>query len=253
MGLKATTGSIAAIAGGNITGVQGLASNSAQWGIPFIVPASFTMGNNGAISAIGTALNDTYTGGAWMWMATGQIAAASVAGWYWFVGSTTTAGTLFNSTYTAGTPGLGTTTAFVTTGAGAATGVTAEVFGPTITVAANMMGPNGYIVHQYGAPGLAGAGTKTVRVRYSDTGGSIVLSQAPTTGGSGNLGYIRNRGFTNKQVTGNIQAMTTDTVTAAYLAVDTTAATKVVFTMQKSAATENQIIEGGFVAVAFGA
>jgi len=236
--------------GGSPIGAQGVFYNVAQWAIPFIQPASHTMGNNGALTSLATALNVAYPG-AWCWFATNQIFSGSVQGWYWTVWSSTTACTVFNVTYSSGTPGVGTQVAFVSTGPGSNTGTTSEVFGPTITIAANTMGANGIIEYSYSASANAGS-AKTYRVHYSASGGTVVCQQAPTTGGSGAIGFIQNQGVTNKSVAANIQAITADSVVTSYPNVDTTVATSVVMSINKSAAADNAVIERGYVAVGFG-
>src|ERR1043165_8686523 len=110
-------------------------------GIPFIKASSGTMGNNCAISAM-TALPRTFSGGAYLWLPAGAIAAGvpAAASWYWFVASSTTAGTCYNSTYTSGTPTAGTLTAFSTTGPGAFTGSASAMPGPSLTGPASTLG-----------------------------------------------------------------------------------------------------------------
>ena len=66
--------------GTGATTAQGASANLgtsfvlAKWGIPFIVATTGTMGNNGAISAM-TALDITYSGGAWLYLPAGAVAA----------------------------------------------------------------------------------------------------------------------------------------------------------------------------------
>jgi hypothetical protein len=226
--------------------VTGGVFDLASWGVPFIYVSSGSIGNNGALSGI-TALPTTYSGGAWVYYPAAAIEAGSAAGWYWTVFSSTTAGTIYNSTYTSGVPAAGTATAFATTGPGAFVSTTAEVAGPTIPIPANQLGANGSIIHNYHAPANTGAGAKTYGVHYSGIGGSLVSQQAPTTGAAAVIGYVANRGATNKQVSSNIQAIVTDTIVTAYLAVDTTAATTLVYGIAKAAAAENAVIERGYV------
>ena len=115
----------------------------AQSGIPFIFSSSGSMGNNGAVTGL-TTLPTTYAS-AYIWMKTGAIASASVAGWYYFVGSSATAGTVYNNTYTSGMPTIpASPTAFATTGPGAFTQTTnSYVVGPSITLPGGTMGING--------------------------------------------------------------------------------------------------------------
>lgn len=225
----------------------------AQWAIPFIFPSSFSMGNNGAISGL-TALPTTYSGGAWMWMATGQIAAGSVAGWYWFVASSTTAGTLYNSTYTTGTPGLGTQTAFVTTGPGAATGVITEVTGPIITVPASAMGLNGALQLNWATRQTSNANVKTVRTRYSGAAGTQFSAANLASRAEGLIfGSIANRGVANAQY-GSMLSYGSAVLTAANHvegAIDTSVSTTIVLSAEHQTATDNFVIESGSIGIRF--
>lgn len=246
----------ASIVGGTITGVQGVQYEVASWAIPFIVGPTGTMANNGAVTW-GTALSNAYTNGAWVHMPAASIAAGvpAAAAWLWYVGSTTTAGTFFNSTYTTGTPTKGTATAFATTGPGAFTGVITEVNGVQITVPANALGPNGKIVHAEGFSMNSTAGAKTGKAKYNGTGGTTIMSIA---GGSGNtilsnIGYIQNQGATGAQVTGNVPGYVAEGTGITYLAVDTTAATTVAFTLTRAVATDVLAQERGSVGVVYGA
>lgn len=116
----------------------------AKSGLPFVVPPTGTMGNNGAFTA-GTALPRTIAQG-FMWFAAAQISAGSLAGWYYFTGQSATGFTIFNNTYASGVPTVPSSpTAFVTTGPGAITGVTTAVTGPQITIPAGTLGLNGIL------------------------------------------------------------------------------------------------------------
>lgn len=126
-------------------GAAGVPSILAKSGLPFVLPPSGTMSNNGAFTA-GTALPRTIAQG-FMWFAAAQIAAGSLAGWYYFTGQSTTAFTIFNNTYTG--PGVpvppASPTAFVTTGPGAITGVTTATTAQQISIPANTLGANGVL------------------------------------------------------------------------------------------------------------
>lgn len=119
-----------------------------QSAVPFIMPSSGSMGNNGALTMT-TALPNAYLGGGFIYLPANAISVGSAAGWYWYVGTTTTTGTVYNNTYTSGPVKQSipsTPTAFVTTGPGAytqSTSVTADFDGPKITVPANSIGANG--------------------------------------------------------------------------------------------------------------
>lgn len=239
-----------AITGGTIIGTNA-PYVLALSGVPVISLSSGTMGNNGAVSAL-TALNRTYNMGAWVWLPAGAVAAGipAAAGYLWFVGTSTTAGTVFNSTWNGvGAPPVGTTTAFVTTGPGAFTGDIAEIVGPTITLPANAMGPNGFIEVESLWSFTNSAGTKTHRVRFGGAAGAQFLSLGSTTTASfGDKRFIVNTGLTNSQlggVTGNAGASYwgASPSTPMTASVDTTASTTIVLSLQKGTATDNECLE----------
>lgn len=87
--------------------------------IPFILPASGSVANNGALT-LGVALDRIYPR-SYMYFPTGALFSGSAAGWYWTVMSSTTAGVVYNNLYTSGYPQIPTTAGFTTTGPGAFT------------------------------------------------------------------------------------------------------------------------------------
>lgn len=211
------------------------------------------MGNNGAVSAL-TALPQTYSDGCWLHLPASAISAGSGAGWYWFVGSSTTAGTVYNSTYTSGPVTRGSTaTPFSTTGPGAFTGETAEQFGPTITVPANALGANGHIRVYMGTEGTASPNNKTFNLRYSGSGGNAAVGQA----GNGNFmalqGTIGNRGLANSQVAYGFGASSATTFFSgrSTSSVDTTAATTIVIGIAHATATDNAQVNDFTIEVMF--
>lgn len=254
-GVVANDPTIAAITGGSITGVQGLIGSAAQWAIPFIYLASGSMGNNGALT-VGTALPFIPDMGAWVRLPAGAIAAGVPAAeaWYWCVFSSNTVGTVYNSTYTSGTPAAGVATAFSTTGPGAYTSsISSEIAGPVINVAANGVGPNGRILYDYIAHHASNANTKNYRAHYSGSGGTQISLVSCTTSSAAVLGEIKSMGVTNRQVSRAHGTLTQDTNGIAFPQVDQTAASTLALTFQKGVATDNMLIVGGSVAVAYGA
>jgi hypothetical protein len=222
----------------------------AGWGIPFILPSSGSIGNNGALSGL-TALGRVYSSGCWMYFAVNTISAATPAGWYWTVMSSTTAGTIYNSTYTSGQPGVGATTAFATTGPGAFTGVITEITGPQITVPGGAMGANGRLELVTAYSYTNSANPKQPRIRF---GGSAFGSFAPTaTLSFTDSRIIRNAGSASVQVgfpqASNPQAGSTGDVIAG--AINTAADATLAVTLQHATATENLSLEIGIVSVQY--
>jgi hypothetical protein len=250
--LYVTSVGTASITGGTITGTN-VPYVAAQWAIPFIQISSGSIGDNGALTGV-TALPTTYSGGAWCYYPAAAISAGSSAGWYWTVFSSTTAGTIYNSTYTSGIPGIGTTTAFATTGPGAFTGDTTQRIGPVIATAANAMGPNGSIVAGGAMTGTSSASAKTLRFSWP-SGGTTVNAIAITNGlaAAGEV-IVQNKGVTGSQlVTGIVLYNASLSTVPQYTSIDTTSARSVGFSLQKALATDNAILENGYVKIAYGA
>lgn len=223
--------------------------------IPFISASSGSMGNNGALSGL-TALPLTYAN-AYVFLPANAIQAGSAAGWYFVQMSSTTAGTVFNNTYTTDTPTIPSSpTPFVSTGPGAFTGVTTEQ-GVTIPVPADAIGANGLLDIRASYSYTNDANTKTMRVRYSGSGGTAFGTAAQTTtAGCGFLLEIQNRGAKNAQVcnTASFGFSPFGTITAVQTSsVDTSQATSIFFSGQKGNAADNIILESLRVAVLYGA
>jgi hypothetical protein len=226
----------------------------AKWGVPVILASSGTMGNNGAVSAM-TALPITYSGGAWLYLPANAIQAGSAAGFYWFVASSTTAGTVYNSTFDGtSVPGAGTATAFVSTGPGAFAGIAAgEILVATVTIPAGSMGPNGFLELNGEAQNNTAAGNKTFRV---DFGGTDLFQVVATTNSAGPVGiHIRNKGLATRQHGTGFTAVGTQVLTSglSYSSADSANAVSLTFTLEKATATNHATWEGMTVKVVYGA
>lgn len=233
---------------------RGNPSYTAACHVPIILPSSGSVGANGALSGI-TALPTTYSAGAWMHFPAGAVYSGSAAGFYWTVMSSTTAGTIYNSTFTPGTStfcSTGTTTAVSDAGPGAYTASTSEIDMAYWTIPANSMGPNGWAELSEIRVNNNSGNNKTHQVRYSGTGSTIVYQVILTTGPEHqNNVIIRNRGATNRNMVFGISntPYTAGAGTPGYMTVDTTANTNLVTTGTKAVATDNVILEGGFLRV----
>jgi hypothetical protein len=245
---------IAAITGGTIIGAN-VPYVLAQSAIPFIGLSSGSVAANGAISAI-TALPVAYAS-AYCWFPANILATSIVAGWYYCTFSTTTAGTAFLNTYSSGVPTIPSSPTAVTDGKGAFTGDTGEEFGPTITVPANALGPNGRLRTWMSFGLTSNANTKSLRLRYSGNAGTqLIARNAASTTGARFINVLVNRAVTNSQYsdhTGVSDAGTAYSAAAAFSAVDTTAATTHVISMQRGTATDNAVLENFGIEVMYGA
>lgn len=243
---------IAPNGGGDSSTVRGglqVGSVNYSNGIPFIVPSSGSVGNNGALTMT-TALPLTYARG-YVCLQNNVIASGVAAGCYYATCSSATLCTLFNNLYTG--PAAPTVpaspTAFATTGPGAYTETTSAVTLASVSIPANSLGTNGSIrlSAEWGIPG--NTNTKTVAATF---GGSTVLAQAPAAGTTLSLRHqnqITNRGVTNQQFTWTSGTNGVGTAAHTQIAIDTTAAQNIAFTGQVAVATDFVILEGFTVEV----
>lgn len=216
----------------------------AQTAVPFIKASSGSMGNNGALTGL-TALPATYSNGCYLYLPANAISTGSAAGWYFAVMSSTTAGTVYNLTYTSGQPYVPATPsqfAFSTTGPGAFTGVATAVTGPSFTLPANTMGPNG-VLELAAVYGCAGStNSKTVAIKL---GSATIYTQTTTT--AANVAALalltcQNQGITNAQVSNQTGSVGFSATGQTYSTQDTTTALTLALS-GTAIATENLIFD----------
>lgn len=174
------TGRFNPLTGGIEYSVNGVIScgDLIQSGVPMVLPSSGSIGNNGALT-LTTALPYAYPA-AYMYFPAGSIAAGSAAGWYFVAMTTTTAGTIYNNTYTTGKPVVPSSpTAFVTTGPGAYTQTTGgAVTSLNFTVRGGSMGKSGALTITKLGTCANNANNKVVETYL---GGSVFASYSFTT------------------------------------------------------------------------
>lgn len=173
-----------------------------QCGVPIGMPPSGTVAENGALT-LDTALATTYSDGIWLYFPTGTAYAASVAGFYWVVMSSTTVGTLYDTTYT---PSLrnfdipASPSAIVAAGPGAYVAVTVETTVVQWTIPGGLLGNHGQhdLYALTSAPSTAGS--KAIRQKLN--GGGLGLSMGVTTGNQlrALTNSFTNRGRPDRQV-----------------------------------------------------
>lgn len=230
-----------AITGGTITGtnVPYVLSKS---GIPFISLSSGSVSAVGAISAI-TALPTTYAS-AYCWFPANALATAIAAGWYYCTFSSATAGTAFLNTYTSGTPTIPASPTAVTDGKGAFTGNATTVTGPTIAVAAGLLGTKGLLRAYVDLSATNSAGTKIVVMKYGST--AFSTANAITTQiYKSEIVTIQNRGIAASQV-GRSYAPTQNSIATSsemYATENSAIALNASFGLTMNTATDNGIIE----------
>lgn len=213
----------------------------AKSAIPMILCSSGSMGNNGAITGL-TALPTTYAD-AYIYLPANAISAGSSAGLYYFVGSSTTAGTVYNNAYTSGVPTIpASPTAFVTTGPGAFAQSTSEITLQTITVLGGSMGANGELRCQNLMWSNNNSGTsKSLRARIASD--LLSVTQPTTTTFSRNMVAFQNRGVVNKNVANPYQNYGATNSTM-YTSINTAIDQSFTFTGQLAAATDFIVLEG---------
>lgn len=182
-------------------GVDYASPMSIQCGVPIAIANSGTVGSNGALT-LGTAFALTYSDGIWLYFPANALTGANAAGWYWTVMSTTTAGTVYNTTYTPGTnSGAGSwaipasPTGFSgTTGGSYTAPLTAQTF-MRVSVPAGALGLNGYMRQRATTRAFSSAGSKNLQTLYggSSCGLAIAHSSSNTTGANTATTNIRGR------------------------------------------------------------
>lgn len=208
------------------------------------IDAAGTMGNNCAITNLPT-LPTTYAN-AYIWLPAGAIQTSSAAGWYYFVGSSTSAGTCYNNTYASGTVTIpGSPTAFSSTGPGAWTGSTSFETGPSFSVAANSLGINGELRATFNVSGSSNTDTKSFAAVLGASA-CATLSMTSSVASMGGSYEMQNRGVASSQVCNAQVTGTSNNIGGAassYLSVSTSSATTVSAEIKLGTATDYIVLE----------
>lgn len=189
---------------GNLMGIYGpdgeiisMQTLVGQTGIPVILPSGGTIGNNGALSGI-TALPTTYSS-CYMYFPAEAIYAGSLAGIYYVVMTSTTAGTIYNNQYVIGNPSIpASPTAFSTTGPGVFVQTTGQIDLLTFAVPSGAMGPNGRLIIRGRTTCNNNANSKSPRIAFG--GMTLVNNNLASAAGAEVYTQVQNRGVTNQQV-----------------------------------------------------
>ena len=119
------------------------------YGAPVLIPPSGTMAANGAVT-FGTAItlesSAVLTDGLWAYFPAGAVYAGSAAGFYWMTMSSSTQGTVYDTTYVPGTTSgerPASPTAISAAGPGAYTGETATIVASSVVLPGGALGLNG--------------------------------------------------------------------------------------------------------------
>lgn len=140
--------------GGAVAGVPGVNFAPApafSCGVGIFIMPTHTVNANGAFTIGGTAFLSGMTDGFWGYFPANTITGSNAAGFYWVVLSSTTAGTVYNTTYTPGStsPAIpASPTAFSGTTGGTGSNATATAITlVSVALGTNPMGPSGLIRH----------------------------------------------------------------------------------------------------------
>lgn len=223
-------------------GAQRLMGN----GIPMIIPSSGSIGNNGALSGI-TAL-PTQFASCYMYFPANAISAGSAAGFYYVVMSSTSAGTIYNNTYTSGTPTIpASPNAFITAGPGAYTQTTAaDITMLSASIPGGLLGTDGTIGVKVDISHPENTNDKICKLTY---GGATVTSVPMATATVETQlwsVHITGRGAVNKQYTHPTNASRDGTYASSVneISVNSAAAQTMAFTGQLAVATDYIILHG---------
>lgn len=218
--------------------------------LPTGIAPSGSVGANGALT-LGTSLILTYgpTGvspGIWLYFPQSAVYGGSVAGLYWCVMTSGTAGTVFNNIYVPPGDNFPPTTpvSIVDPGPGNYTGVTSEVVVYGSVVPGGTMGTTGVLESFHLISANNNANVKTARVRFGGIGGTIFETLPLTnTRTSTSLTHILNRNSASFQVGSpavGFGASASGPITGN---VDTSVDQQVVTTLQLATATDFIICE----------
>lgn len=240
--LAAFLASIPAVAGvvGTVEGPLGGSH------IPFVVLASGSFGNNGAYTTSNAAVLTAYPN-AYCSVPAGAIATSTPAAqaWYYCVFSSTTAATLYNNTYSTGTPTIpGSPTAFATTGPGAFTQSTGQITAYQLSIAGNTIGAQGALRITTEWTNNNSANSKTFKIAF---GGSSLNTAANTTNQAYySVMYMANVGATNSQISSFLLPQATSGAPTR-TSIDTTSAQTLQLVLQLATATDNICLEASTV------
>lgn len=215
--------------------------------ITFVVPATGTMGNNGALT-VGTALPSAYAH-AFFFMPAGSVAAGvpAAATWLYTECTTTTACINYNNAYTSGTPSIPSKVAFSTTGPGAYTGDTTDRVGPLITVPAGAMTANAVLRMSTGWSATNNADLKTATIKVGATAIIPGMTLASTLAVEAQH-TLRNQGVVNSQVgvpnAATFFGITSATSARIFTSIDFSSSQNLSVVIGHGTATDNAILEG---------
>jgi hypothetical protein len=200
-----------------------------QANVPVFLPSSGSIGNNGALT-LSTALDLNAYANCYLYFPANAIEAGSAAGLYYTVMSSSTAGTIYNNTYTSGVPSIpASPTAFATTGPGAYTQTTAtDITLLSFTLPGGALGANGSM---FVFPLIAMSSSANTKTMKMNIGGTETNSTQQTTISQQSIPFtFRNKGVVNRNVSNVGSGFTTGSSSPTHTTIDTSASKTVLLT-----------------------
>ena len=184
-------------------------------------------------------------------MPAGAISSGSTAGWYYYVASSTTAGTVYNNTYSSGTPTIPSSpTAFSTTGPGAYTQTTSVVTAYSLTIVGGALGATDAVQATSSFTLNNSSNNKVFDSYFGSTayllGTATLTATKALTGVTG----FRNAGSVSSQTsttTINAYNYGSDNAYPQYGTVNTASNQSLFFNIQLAAATDFIVMENAYV------
>lgn len=202
---------------------------------PFgIAPSGATIGASGGALTLTTAFTETYGpagaipyDGIWLWFAAGDTDTGSLAGFYWTVMTSGTAGQVFNNYLAPGNNALNrppvTPVAYTTNvGKVGTAGTTAQILGwLTPSMAIGYLGPNGQVELEMSMRSNISAGTKTLQPKFSGSNLGVITAVSSASSSTVNMTILifnknnaTRQGALIKATTGTVPITTAPTGTA---------------------------------------
>jgi hypothetical protein len=224
-----------------------------QAGIPFVLANgtgtsnAITVTNTAGAAVLSTisAMPNTYsvanTGGAYIYLPANAVGTGQAAGFYYFIATSTTGGTVYNNMYAGGQPTIPASPAAFGT---VTTGTFLQTVGSAITalslpLQANLLGANGFIEINGLFVDMNSAQAKTAMIYL---GSGQILSASQTTAQSACICRKITNQTTKTQITATTSAWSDAngfSSTGQRLAIDTTAAQNLTLQLQLAAAATN--------------
>jgi len=226
----------------------------ASTGVPVVIPSSGTIATAGTVT-LTTALPTTYSGGAWMYFPATAFAGTVAAGLFWVVMSSTTAGTVYQTSFVPASPFeafVPTETLVAVVGSNSSyTQTTAsDLVLLRTTVPGGLLGPSGEVHYSMLVSTNATANSKPFKVNY---GGTAIHTASLADNVSTIIDKeITNRGSTARQVANPLAALSHGSYAGAalYLTVDTNSDFDITVTGQINTATDYIVLEySHFIAI----